>query len=465
MINTNGDPQKIRLLIIVFILFLVSSFILGKGRFLIPFFPLASTALALYLYFNTPNAYISFTIWMWFLCPLIKRIIDYQSGYYTPGGLFTTAQFVTGISLLEFLKYLPKFYRTNGLPFFLCFITIVYASLSGFAQNQFSDFLVITTILGWLCPIVFGYYIFLHWEEYPVLKQTLIRVFCIGAIVLSIYGIFQFIFAPEWDKFWLITTSLNSRGKPEPFGIRVWSTMSAAHHVSIPLIESFIFLLCYSSNFLTYIILALTFLTLLLTRVRTAWLSLVICFVLFLPSLRIKNQLTIILGISSIFSAVILAFLSINELTEVIAQRFDSFYYLTTDKALGLRVEGYDQLLDSLVFDLVGKGFGGSIQQYVQLSDGDSSFLSMLLWFGLLGTLTYIIGISLCLYRIFSYKSVQKDNFLSATRSLSLGLLPMCFTGQIFASGSGFFYWIILSAALAGCRYYQSRLFSLNKDT
>lgn len=428
---------------------------LGLGKFLILLFPLSAMLVGGFLFFRAQNLYVGFTIWLWLLNPLIKRIIDYQCGYYTTGGLFTTAQFVTALSLITFLAKMPSFYRKAGLPFFLCGMVVFFASLSGIVQNTFRDFLVVTTILGWICPISFGCFIFLNWPDYILYRETLKKVFFWGIIVLGLYGIYQFAVAPEWDEFWLLTTGLNSRGKPEPFGIRVWSTMSAAHHVSVPLVAGIMYLLCVPKDIKNYIFTAIAATTLMLTRVRTSWISLAISLMIYWSMARLKVKLKIIFGVGIIACIIMFSFLSIEEFGTVIGQRFSSFNDLSSDKALALRVEGYDEIFVALALNPIGRGFGGSVQNLVQLSDGDSTFLSMLLWFGLLGTLVYNLGILLCYVKILIKRSFVKDDFLLASKAISVGILPMTLTGQLFASGAGFFYWVILSFTLSGYRYYD----------
>lgn len=442
----------ISLLFFVVIFFLL---LLDLGKFLILIFPLSAMLVGGFLFFRAQNLYVGFTIWLWFLNPLIKRVIDYQCGYYTTGGLFTTAQFVAAISLITFVAKMPNFYRRSGLPFFLCSMVVFFASLSGIVQNTFRDFLVVTTILGWICPISFGCFIFLNWSDYILYRETLKKVFFWGVIILGLYGIYQFAFAPEWDKFWLLTTGLNSRGKPEPFGIRVWSTMSAAHHVSVPLVAGIMYLLYVPKELKNYIFTAIAVTTLMLTRVRTSWISLVLSLVIYWSMARLKVKLKIVAGVGIIACIVIFSFLSIEEFGTVIGQRFSSFNDLSSDQALALRVEGYDEIFVSLALNPIGQGFGGSVQNFVQLSDGDSTFLSMLLWFGLLGTLVYNLGILLCYVKILIKRSFIKDDFLLVSKAISIGILPMTLTGQLFASGAGFFYWVILSFTLSGYRYYD----------
>lgn len=430
--------------------------VLGFGRLLILLFPLGAILVGVYLYFNAPVFYIGYTLWLWFLNPLIRRIIDFQSGYYTTGGLYTTAHFVTFIVVITFIKDLPRVYNKSGLPFVLCAGVISFATLSGFAQQSLRDFLIVTSILNWICPVIFGFHLFASWRDYPAYRQAIERVLFFGLLVMSVYGIYQFVVAPGWDRFWLEITSLHSRGKPEPFGIRVWSTMSAAHQFAFPMIAGMVLLFKPPTKLPRFLLFALSSVTLLLTRVRTAWFCLVLCLFVYVTSLKPKYQAKIVFGLG-VALVLIVAFLSIEEFNDVISQRVDSLSSLGEDRALDLRADAYNQVLDLLLFNVIGSGFGSSIRDLVLLSDGDTSFLSMLLWFGLLGTLLYVLGVVLCVSRLLIERTAQKDPFFLAARTICLGLLPMSFTGQLFPSAGGMIFWGFMGMGLAAGKYYQEQ--------
>ncbi|MCG8363360.1 MAG: O-antigen ligase domain-containing protein, partial [Pseudanabaenales cyanobacterium] len=67
------------------VLFLALGFLIGAGRFLVLLFPLGSIVVGVFLYRRYPIFYVGFTWWLWFLGPLVRRLIDYQSGHLTYG--------------------------------------------------------------------------------------------------------------------------------------------------------------------------------------------------------------------------------------------------------------------------------------------------------------------------------------------------------------------------------------------
>ena len=45
--------------------------------------------------------------------------------------------------------------------------------------------------------------------------------------ILGLYGFYQYVDPPIWDRYWMTYTTIASIGQPEPFMVRVFSTMNA----------------------------------------------------------------------------------------------------------------------------------------------------------------------------------------------------------------------------------------------
>jgi hypothetical protein len=115
-------------------------------------------------------------------------------------------------------------------------------------------------------------------REREMLGQVLTNTFLWGVLLMSAYGMYQFLVAPPWDSYWLTEISTGmaatspSFGQPKPYGIRVWSTMNAPGPLSVMLSASLIWLA--TRDRIGSIIIALGgYGVLLLTMGRGAWLQ------------------------------------------------------------------------------------------------------------------------------------------------------------------------------------------------
>ena len=201
----------------------------------------------LFLYWRYPLLYLGFTWWIWFLTPLVRRFVDYRSGWVDPNIILVAPFLVTLISGISFIKYLPKSYRIGAFPFVMAIFSVCYGSMVGLIY--FDKVLVIRTTLDWITPILFGFHLFVNWRNYLQYRRNIQNVFTWAVFLTGIYGILQYLIAPEWDKFWLIQTKLNTFGDPEPLGIRVWSTMHSPGPFALVMMAGLI-LLFSSQHFL-----------------------------------------------------------------------------------------------------------------------------------------------------------------------------------------------------------------------
>lgn len=422
------------------------------GSVLVSIFPLSSVILGLFLYFRTPILYVNFTWWMIFLGPLVRKIVDYQSGYVTFGRWGLPAILVASISLITFFRCLPRAHTNGSLPFVISFAGLLYSFLIGAVQNQLS----LRYVLGfveWLVPLAFGFHLFMQWRQYPDYQRTIQRTFIWGSVVMGSYGIYQYCVAPAWDAFYLNQLGVSSFGNPEPFGIRVWGTSTSPQEFSVLMLAATVLVLS-GHGLLRYVGASTSYLALLLTMSRSGWLGWCVSALLYFPSLSQRLQIRLVVTIL-IMSLMILPLTQLAPFEDEISSRIESFSNIENDTSLNDRREGYDILLGEAVKQVVGRGLGSSIGN-TSLGGGDSSILPLLFKFGWLGTIPYIGGILFIFLKVFQSKFLAYDPFGSAARAISLGIFSQIGFNLIFFNIFAFVLWGFLGMSLAASKYYQA---------
>jgi len=436
-------------------LFLALCLIARGGRLLVPLFPLGSVAVGLFLYFRTPILYVGYTWWIIFLGSLIRRIIDQQSGYITPGRWGTTALLVASISLITLVQHLPKAYRHGGIPFILSLLGVTYGCLIGLVTGTL-DLQFIIGAMGWVTPVVFGFHLFVNWRYYPRYQQVLQRSFVWGALVMGCYGIFQYCVAPEWDQFYLNKLTATSFGKPFPLEIRVFSTMDSPQGFGVIMMVSLILLLS-SPGLVRFPASGVGYIAFLLSAARSGWLGWAAALLAFLPSLKLKFQLRLILTIM-LMALLVIPLANVEPFAEPIQQRLESFSEGGDDVSLQARTEGYQDLLDFALTEFVGGGIGGRLSRQIPesgIGGADSGILPLLFSLGWFGALPYLSGIFLILYRLFAAKESCQDQFSSASRAIVVGSLAQVGLNNIFAGDMGMVLWSFLGIGMAASKYYS----------
>ena len=365
--------------------------LVGAGRILVPIFPFGSLVVGLFLYWRYPILYVGFAWWLWFLAPLVRRIVDYQSGHTTPGPWILAPLLVTSISAITLIRYLPKLHYRQSLPFLLSLGGVLYGFSIGLITQEVSDKTVIP-LLTWSTPILFGFHLFVNWRDYPQYRQNLQRVFFWGVLVMGIYGIFQYLVAPGWDKFWLINVGNLTYGKPEPLGIRVWSTMMIPQKFAAIMTGGLLLLFVQKGSF-RFLVAGVGYLAFFLTSARTAWLNWLMGLFILVASLKARLQTRIIISII-VASLLIIPLTVIEPFSTVIISRFESFSHVEEDGSYQARLEGYNELIKPALSEFFGRGLNTKLEtEHHNIAGFDNGFLVLLLSLGWFGTIVYISGI------------------------------------------------------------------------
>jgi hypothetical protein len=83
---------------------------------------------------------------------------------------------------------------------------------------------------NFLLPLAIGLWIAADQATFSTAYRRVTRVLFSVTTVISVYGIVQYVFAPEWDCQWLrgvISEGALSFGRPEPYQIRVFSMLAS----------------------------------------------------------------------------------------------------------------------------------------------------------------------------------------------------------------------------------------------
>ncbi len=450
--------------ILGFVLFSALCVLAGAGSILRLFFPVGAFVVGVFLYRRYPFLYLGFTWWLWFLTPWVRRLIDYRSGWVNPSTVLLAPYLATLVTLATFLRYLPKTYRQEGLPFVLSCTAVFYACIIGLVNSKFgvnsgviniisTGFVstptgVLVSTLEWLTPILISFHLFVNWQYYPEYRQNMQRCFRWGVLVMAVYGVVQYLVAPEWDRFWIknvIELGGTSFGLPQPLGIRVFSTMNSPGPFALTMMAGLLLLLTDQSN-LRFFAMVFGYLAFLLTLVRSAWLGWFLGLLIFISSLKAHLQIRLII---TIFILGMCAFplTTVEPFSEVISARVQTLSNLQEDGSYQARSDTYDRALGTALFEPIGNGLG--------LPGVDSAVVDLFLAMGWVGAIPYLSGVALLLFKLSQCIERRFDTFVSAASAISLSSLSLVLLGNPLIEFPGVILWSFLGIALAAHKYYQ----------
>lgn len=452
--------------ILGFIIFSALITLVGAGGIVRLFFPAGAFAVSLFLYRRYPILYLGFIWWVWFLTPWFRRFVDYRGGVSEANVTIMLAPLLaTLVCIMTSIQYLPKYLNREGLPYILLLFSSLYGLLVGLAHAQFGDLSYIniltghdvvddlsvnSVILGYLylvVPIFLSFHIFANWRFFPQYQMNIQCVFRWGVLVTGVYGVVQFLVAPEWDRLWLNNITNTSFGVPEPLGIRVFSTMNAPGPYAQFLSAGLILLLA-DNKFSAFASSVAGYLAFLLTLVRTFWGSWFLSLLVYASSLKLKSAIrlffTAILLIMFVYSLTI-----VGPASEMIGDRLITLSDVQSDGSFQARVGTYSDLISFILSQPIGFGLG--------LSTLDSGFLYIFLSFGWLGGILFMTGLSMVLFNVFNKEKPFYSLFINATSAIVLGFFPTLLFGNTIGGLGGCLFWCFAGITLAGNKYYQNR--------
>jgi hypothetical protein len=276
---------------------------------------------------------------------------------------------------------------------------------------------------------------------------------------LGSYGVYQFVVAPEWDRYWLIQSKMfTSAGDPIPFGMRIWSTL----HSSGPfgtVMQTGLLLLFTSTGPLIFPASAVGYLSFLLSQVRTSWGGWLLGIIIIFGSVKPQIQMRLI-TIILVMTICVIPLVTIEPLSKVITTRLESLSNIEKDPSFRDRSATYDRSLNLALSNVIGNGFGNTWKVnektgQIEVVVIDSGILDMFFTLGWIGAIPYISGLVLMLITVGNYTEGRFDSFLSAARAIGISSCAQLIIYSGMLSIAGMIMWGFLAMAMAGHKYYS----------
>jgi hypothetical protein len=422
----------------------LATIVYGAGVWRI-LFPAATVIAGLVLYFRSQAGYLSFTLFIWFVSPFVRRIIDLKAGWVDPSPVLLAPLLVTLISGLS----LPLLFRVNSkfrCPYVLALGALLFGLGVSLLRSGTAG--VTVPLLNFLAPILLGAHIISNWRHCRRLSEAFDRTIIGGVLVMGIYGIVQYQLAPAWDTNWMIDVDNPAFGTAEPLGIRVFSTLNSPIPFGIVMMVGLL-ILTNRRGWAGALVPCIGYLAFGLSLARTAWLGWATgALVLICVSKLARTRLTISIAVGAIVIAV---FSSANPITDVISKRAQSFAAPKDDFSLNVRLAAYEEYLDALLADPFGQGVGSrgyDIDTRVGFGPHDSAILEIFRCLGWFGGGTYLLASILLVFHA-ALAAKYKAPALEAYGAIAVGLIPAALFVSVFLSVSGVVIWAVLSLASA----------------
>lgn len=411
---------------------------------------------ALLLALIKPKALVPYTLLIWAVAPELRRIADWAQGEYHSVSLLSLAPLLTGATLIiPVMRELHKIQRSSTRIIALFGCALVYGTLIGLAKNGLGS---VYDLANYIVPLLLiPYFAVIRFSSKDI--DRLLYAYANIAVLVSVYGIIQYLTVPEWDAFWMRHADMISIGTPYPLEIRVFSTLNSPGPAATFLVFALVPMILERKwqGTLRWIGVLLVVVCLLTTLVRSAWLVLLVMLLVYIATSPSKGKWKSLLQLG--FVAALLIWI-VPKLpgAEGLVARMETLTSVQEDHSYNERLDLWRSMLPTVMSNPVGQGIG-SVGQGTKLGNGgelgeygnmDNGFIALLLTFGIAGALFFFGALGAALKQL--AVKVAKKNPMQPYARLALaawmGAVASLVSDNGFPGLKGYLIWMLVGIGL-----------------
>lgn len=306
-------------------------------------FVLGCAVVGWYAWRRGPAHHLQAALILFAFTPLARRLADLAHGYDTVG-LMLVGPLAALVAPAVERVYSAQCSRRSGgvLPAAVLIVgcCVLYAASLSFLQGEVT--VAASGVIKWGAPLLYALLLYGQRDaDADELVRAATRAFTIILPAVGLYGVWQYVDPPAWDRFWLLNAPITSAGLPRPFMVRTFATMNGpASFATFTAVG--ILLVCFTRLGPTALLAAApAVLALLLSSYRTAWISLAVG-ILFCSAFASTRSRALVIagaGVAAVFAAGIL-----TPFGAVIFERLSTFESAAEDSSGRERLAQLDAL-------------------------------------------------------------------------------------------------------------------------
>jgi len=413
------------------------------------------------LYTRNKPAFVSFVLWVWILSAWLHRVVDYRSLHSVePSPILTAPPAVTMLCAWSLITRARDLARSAAIPFVCAFAGLAYGTFIGLLNPQIGILFVGKALALWLPAIFFGFFIYAHRDEFPLIRRAFEQTILIALFLCSLYGLYQFFVLPPWDSGWIKNVGEEGVfGFARPMQVRIFGTISSSQGNAAYLMTSILIVIGLQKGWLRIPAIIFGIFCMPLTSVRTSWFGLAVGVIyLLLANTRKERMRVAVFVLGGVLT--IGGLLALPQAGEFVTKRFDTLFHLKEDGSAQERMLGTKRALHEAFNKPTGDGMGAmdTIHQlnivkfkharyHGDLGPHDNSIVELLFSLGYIGSLLYVFGLAFAVYNCFHGHNVH-DPFTVSMISVLISLLSLTFLDSIMIGWWGIILWLTTSMAI-----------------
>jgi hypothetical protein len=450
------EGSVVVLTVLVFPVALYAAHKAGHAQIL---YPAANVLLALCLYARRSPWYAGQCVLLFCFVSLVRRLVDAQAGWNPSSPVLLTPYLCCLLATLGFLRYwLQSNPRYIGV--FLCMLLCIAYGVA-MAMYQGRTLASLVDALKWSFGPIYAVYLLSEAERHAELRRVIENCLVWASAVMGAYGVVQYVILPVWDAEWMRNVAqlgMDSIGQPEPFAVRVFSTMNSPGSFGIVMMAGIVLGLK-RGMFVVALTIPLMLIGLALCQYRSLWAATAVAVAMVVFQRRAALPLANILVLVAMGVVALGTIASVPRIREAIVHRAHTLTKLKSDESLKSRLAQYSDLArnDNLVAG-EGLALNGASRRLDKgkVAAIDGALIEIWRGMGVFVGTTFLLCIGvLVVSLLFLPPSLGSDIYYDRAIILATFIqLPM---GSVHTGEMGFDAWMFIGFGLAALLAYRSR--------
>ena len=424
---------------------LLGTLMLGfvAGALARPVFVLGAAAVGYLAWREGAARSVECAVYLFCFAPFLRRVADYTTAYEPTGLMLLGPLLAIAVPLLDLRDLVLR--RRDGdrdlAPMLLAGLCFVY----GWALSAFAGELVTATtgLVKTMVPIFYGIWVMRQAQRDSSIVDAAARAFMIATPIMGAYGFIQYVNPWPWDRYWMLASKITTIGMPEPYQVRVFSTLNGPASFATYSAVGLLLFGFTRSGWQSALLALPVCMGLLLSMYRTAWISLVVGVIYCAAFNRTRGRAGLI--VASIAVAIVLAAGS-TEFGQVIVDRLATLGGSVADDGSGReRLAQYVLFYRDLDNSLIGRGIAAAATtEYI-----DGEIMAALYYLGLLVGSIFLAAIAWGALQALGRISGRDDPTRIVNGAIVVGLVAQLPLGVVSTGEMGMLFWTFLGAATA----------------
>lgn len=419
------------------------------GRLLNFAFPVLATLVAASLFTTRRSIYAAFVWWVWLFTPLIRRLVDFQTGYHNISPVMTTPLLVTGFTLIAIARRPNFLLRRSMLPFLVLLLVFTYALILGMLTNGALG--AIFDYVNWVLPVAFAVFLMMYPNEFAETQAALLFAIISGLVIISLYGIYQYYDIPPWDSYWITASQFTTAGQGYAEQVRLFGPLNSPGPYAVVLMASLVFVIIAKGPLRiaagTFGLPAFG-----LALVRSAWGGFALAALYVVWRVGGKTRLRILMA-SFIVGVIAIPMLTVGPVADALSKRFATLDNIQQDSSFQAREGLYESSTLTAFSNPTGIGFGG-IGLASKLTTGqstvlDSGVLQIPMEFGWAAGAAFLWAVGALLLRALNSTRRTNNRIAIAGCGLFIAMLTQNIFASTFSGVIGMATWVGFALAVA----------------